>query len=126
MASPSQSPIRPVLRLVGFFCGVMAVVVAAQLVLNPPEKRPYVLCWPIYLSAKFMSVTVVKALFPQEHIFALENLMRCERMYNGCTGMAAKIPGFKDSAPFDGQVERLFNREEPTPTAQPQPGVGNK
>lgn len=110
MAAPSQSPIRPVLRLVGFFAGVMLLVVIAQIVLNPPERRPDVACWPLYLTGKFFSVTLVRVLLPDEHLFVLENLIRCERFHGWCVGKASMIPGFR--AGSSGLIDRLKTQSD--------------
>lgn len=117
MAGPSESPIRPVLRLTSFVAGVVFVIVLLQLMLNAPARRPYVACWPVYLTAKFFSVTLVKVIFHKEHIFVLENVGRTERLYGSCVDMASKIPGFSGPETADGPFARLL--PESSPNAEP-------
>ncbi len=89
-----SSPVRPVLRLLKLFSYGILVVVAGQLLVNPPERRPHVVCWPVYASANFFGVTLFRIVVYGEPAVAINNSLRLERFYASCVATTARLPGF--------------------------------
>lgn len=60
------------------------ILMIAKVFLNPPERRPREVCYPIYRLGVFTLVTIPNAVVPGEPLFVLRNLSRMDSFYVSC------------------------------------------
>lgn len=98
MAEHNQS-IQPasnwLLKTIQLFFFVSFFLIGLQLWLNPPEKRPEVVCWPTYKLFLIVSVDIPSIITPSDSITPLRNSLKAEKFFSGCRNKAKKLPGFR-------------------------------
>jgi len=98
-----QESAGPLLRTIRLFFVVCAALIIIQLLLNPPNRRPEVMCWPLYKLGYTVTVDGLNIIDPYDTTGSVRNALYAERFFTWCKANVAKVPGFYEKTPELGE-----------------------